>query len=483
MSLLNIFVQFSTWSLEAPLELEYQWVGEEYAASYEMRVAGSVVSLFLAFPWPIILLWPSHGCTVTFPPEGNPEKFTEMLEQKRGQMKEMIVFLLPSPPAPSATNASPHQRQRQTAVALIMLFIAAMFSAQILDVGTYRLFDDMTGLFGGGFKGELKDPEDTYAREGMWFLFLWLKPEDVKLMVTASAPLTFLLCLPFFFLNRNLSFVNLLLTSLLLVPMGLFYAFLSVTSTTWLLLLSPEKVSQMSLILRILGVVFPLIITALILALLLSYVESIAQMNATAEEAKKNKKTDVFHHWSENVMVFFTCVVVTCSFASVSINLSTHRNSTLHESENQGWVVSSAEPCYLTFALAHLALSGSVMVMAVLVLLVGNKLTGLTSFFLGVSNITASVFMLCQLYQGCGGCLREELEKSFGTISIVDLSIILGLFIGIFDTICGLEAFFKLVASLLKMILVLPLLAGLTLIALIKSIIDFAWLLHGKVIS
>jgi len=482
-ALLEFSLLFSTWSLEAPLELEYQWVGEEYAASYEMRVAGSVISMFLALPWPLFLLWPSQGCPVTFPHEGNPEKFTEMLQQKKERMKEMIVFLLPSIPAPLNTivSPSPHQRPRQTAVALIMLFITAMFFTQLLDVGR---FDDLTGIFWGGFIEELKDPEDTtYAREGM-FLFLWLKPEDVRMMVTVAAPLTFLLCLPLFFLNRQLSFVNLGLVSLLLFPMGLFYAFLSVTSTTWLLLLSPEKVSRMSLILRILGIVFPLIITALIMALLLSYVESIAQRNATAEEAKKNKKTDVFHHWKENVMVFFTCVVVTCSFASVSINLmkspSTHRNSTLHENESQGWV-SSVEPCYLTFALAHLALSGNVMVMAVLVLLVGNKLTGLTSFFLGVSNTTASVFMLCQLYQGCGGCLREELEKLFGTISIVDLSIILGLFIGIFDIICGLEAFFKLAASLLKMLLVLPLLAGLTLIALTKSIIDVARLLLRKV--
>jgi len=424
---------------------------------------------------------------VTFPPGGNPEKFTEMLQQKRGQMKEMIVFLLPSLPAPCKTIASPspHQRPRQTVVALIMLFIAAMFSAQMLDVGRYGLFDDFTGLFGGGFIDELKDPEDTYAREGMWFLCLWLKPEDVKMMGTAAALLTFHLCLPLFFLNRHLSFVNLLLTSLLLVPMGFFYAFLSVTSTTWLLLLSPEKVSQMSLILRILGTLFPLIITAFILALLLSYVESIAQRNATAEETKKKKKkTNVVHHWSENVMVFFACVVVTCSFASVSINLmkslSTQWNSTLHENENQGWV-SSSEPSYMTFALAHLALSGSFMVMAVLVLLVGKKFTGLTSFFLGVANITASVFILFQLYLGCGGCLREELEMSVGTISIVDLSIILGLFIGIFDILCGLEAFFNLVASLLKILLVLPILVALTLIALIKSIIDLGRLLHGKV--
>ena len=73
-----------------------------------------------------------------------------------------------------------------------MLLVAAMFSAQMFDVGRYGLFDDLTGLFGKGFKEELKDPEDTYAREGMWFLFLWLKPEDVKLMGVAAAPLTLL---------------------------------------------------------------------------------------------------------------------------------------------------------------------------------------------------------------------------------------------------------------------------------------------------
>ena len=96
-------------------------------------------------------------------------------------MKEIIVFLLPSLPAPSKTDLpasstlSPYQRPRQRAVAVIMLLVAAMFSAQMFDVGRYGLFDDLTGLFGKGFKEELKDPEDTYAQEGMWFLFLWLR--------------------------------------------------------------------------------------------------------------------------------------------------------------------------------------------------------------------------------------------------------------------------------------------------------------------
>ena len=399
-------------------------------------------------------------------------------------MKEIIVFLLPSLPAPSKTDLptsaapSPHQRPRQAAMGFIMLLVAAMFSAQMFDVGRYGLFDDLTGLFGKGFAEELKDPADTYAREGMWFLFLWLKPEDVKLLGVVAAPLALLLCVPLVFLNRHLSFVNLVLTSLILILMGLFYAFLSATSTTWLLLLSPDKVSQLSVILRILGVVFPLAITAFIFALQLSYVESIALRNATPEETKKKKKTGVAHHWSENLIVFLSSVVVTCSFASVAVNLmkslSIQWTSTLHENENLGWV----ETSYLTFALAHLALSASVMVMALLVLLVGKKFTGPTSFFLGLANISASVFTQVYFYRACGGCLREEVEKSFNTMFIFDLSIVLGLFIGIYGILSGLKAFFNLVASLLKMILVLPLLIVLTIIAVTKS---FAGLLHRKV--
>ena len=483
-------MQFS--KLEGPIELEYQRVEGEYAASYGMRVAGSVVSFFLALPWPLILCWPYNGCTVTFPPEGNPEKFTDMLQRKTRQVKEVIVFLLPSLPnsskseLPTSATPSPHQRPRQTAVMLIVLFIAANFSAQMMDAGRYGLFDDFAGLFSEGFKEELQDPEDTYAREGIWFFpFLWLRPNDVKLMGVAAAPLALLLCIPIFFLNRHLSFLNLVLMSLILIPMGLFYAFLSATSTTWLLFLSPNKVSQLSLILRILGSVFPLIITAFIFALQLSYVESIAQKKATVEETKKKKKkTDVGHHWSEDVFVFLSCVVVICSFVSVSFNLmnslSTQWNSTLHGNENLGWL-SSAETSYLTFALAHLALSISVMVMALLVLLVGKKFTGLTSFFLGIANITTSVFITVYFYQACAGCLREEVEKSFGTLNIFDLSLVLGLFIGIFGTLSGLKAFFKLVISLLKMLLVLPLLVGLALITFTKSIISFVRLLQRKV--
>ena len=122
--------------------------------------------------------------------------------------------------------------------------------------------------------------------------------------------------------------------------------------------------------------------------------------------------------------------------------------------------------------------SASVMLMALLVLLVGKKLTGLTSFFLGLANVITSVFTQVYFYLACGGCLREEVEKSFGTMFTFDLSIVLDLLIGIFYILSGLKAFFKLVASFLKMILVLPLLASLTVIAVTKS---FAELFHRKV--
>jgi len=165
-------------------------------------------------------------------------------------------------------------------------------------------------------------------------------------------------------------------------------------------------------------------------------------------------------------------VVVTCSFASVSFNLtkslSTQWSVTLHGFDgvkNADWVswsagwVSSVEPSYLTFAFAHRALSASVMVVALLVFIVGKKFTGLTSFFLGLANIISSVYVTAYFYLACGGCLWDKVEQSFGTI-IFDLNIVLGLFIGIFGILSGLKAFFKLVTSLLKTILVLLFLIG-----------------------
>ena len=131
-----------------------------------------------------------------------------------------------------------------------MLLVAAIFSAQMMDIGRYGVFDAVTGLFAKDLREKMKDPAGTYAREEVWFLFTWLRPEDVKLVRAAAAPITLLLCLPLYFLNRKLSFVNLGLMSLLLIPLGLFYAFLSSSSTIWLLLLAPGKVSQLSLGLR-----------------------------------------------------------------------------------------------------------------------------------------------------------------------------------------------------------------------------------------
>ena len=172
-----------------------------------------------------------------------------MLQEKKGKVKDIIIFLLPELPASSfditATSVR-QQRTRQAAVKIIMLLVAATFSAQMMDIGRYGVFDAVTGLFAKGLREKMKDPEGTYAREEV----LFLRPEDVKLMRAAAAPITLLLCLPLYFLNRKLSFVNLGLMSLLLIPMGLFYAFLSSSSTIWLLLLAPGKVSQLSLSLR-----------------------------------------------------------------------------------------------------------------------------------------------------------------------------------------------------------------------------------------
>ena len=220
-----------------------------------MRIIGSVFSVLLALPWSLLIFWPGANCpTVTFPSEGNPAKFTKMLQEKKGKVKDIIIFLLPELPAPSfditATSAVRQQRTRQAAVKIIVLLVAAIFSAQMMDIGRYGVFDAVTGLFAKDLREKLKDPEDTYAREEVWFLFTWLRPEDVKLVRVAAAPITLLLCLPLYFLNRKLSFLNLGLMSLLLIPLGLFYAFLSSSSTIWLLLLAPGKVSQLSLGLR-----------------------------------------------------------------------------------------------------------------------------------------------------------------------------------------------------------------------------------------
>ena len=226
-----------------------------YAASYEMRIVGSVFSVLLALPWSLLIFWPGANCpTVTFPSEGNPAKFTKMLQEKKGKVKDIIIFLLPEFPATSSFDITAtsvrQQRTRQAAVKIIMLLVAAIFSAQMMDIGRYGVFDAVTGLFAKGLREKMKDPEGTYAREEIWILFTWLYPEEVKLMRAAAAPITLLLCLPLYFLNRKLSFVNLGLMSLLLIPMGLFYAFLSSSSTIWLLLLAPGKVSQLSLSLR-----------------------------------------------------------------------------------------------------------------------------------------------------------------------------------------------------------------------------------------
>ena len=79
-----------------------------------------------------------------------------------------------------------------------------------------------------------------------------------------------------------------------------------------------EELSNLTL--RIIGNGLQLIITAYFFALGLAYIESFAQRNTIEDDDKEQQKRSN-RHWSENALALFTCVVATCSFLIISINL------------------------------------------------------------------------------------------------------------------------------------------------------------------
>ena len=244
--------------------------------------------------------------------------------------------------------------------------------------------------------------------------------------------------------------------------------------------------------LRIIITGLQLIITAYFFALGLAYIESFAQRNAVEDDNKELQKGSK-RHWSENALALFTCAVATCSFLLILINLmndlSTNWNSTMPGlwQDDVPWLhVNTSTPTYALFkqletsfsklALAHLALSGSLLVTSLLGFLVGKNFTGLMSFFLGVTNIAATVFMQSLFFledlQECNGCLNNIVENSFITLLLLNLTSALGSLAGIFHTASGFCAFFRLVAAFLKMLLALPLMAIFAGIALTQGVIN-----------
>ena len=247
------------------------------------------------------------------------------------------------------------------------------------------------------------------------------------------------------------------------------------------------------LILRIIVTGLQLIITAYFFALGLAYIESFAQRNVVEDDNKELQKRPK-RHWSENALALFTCTVATCSFLLISINLmnglSTKWNSTIPDNEGV-WqdggpsvhvktstdaLFDGFETSFSKLALAHLALSGSLLVTSLLGFLVGKNFTGLMSFFLGVNNIAASVFMQSLFFledlQECNGCLNNIVKNSFGNLLLLNLTSALGILAGIFHTASGCCAFFRLVAAFLKILLALPLMAIFAGIALTQRVIN-----------
>jgi len=340
-----------------------------------------------------------------------------------------------------------------------MLLVSTMFTAQLIDVGLTTT-DTTTDIL-----RRLEDPWETYDAYDPWLLLGyqvpgWLGPAETKLAVIVAAPVTLLLCLPLFFLNRRLSFASLIITSLLTKPLGFLYFILAVYTTNWMILLVPSSLSLTSLALRIVIAILPSIIAALFFALKLSYLENFA---------KRTKLQNNIRYCS-TCLALLTFLVTSGGFTMISTILMLNHTFSY-----------AAE--FHTFATAHLALSTILMVIALLVVLVGHNISGLTSLLLGSGafGLTISTIVFFNLCLEVKEYMKPLEFGIFDTELIFITNAAVGLLVGSVFMFKGGKAFVRLLACLLNAFIILTLFFGLGILAIARIVVSLGTLGFTKV--
>jgi len=427
----------------------------------DLQRAGVIFSICLSLPWPLLHLLLTNSSNNTHPSQET--KLTDLLQRKQEQVTSKIVSLLPSLQdpvsssnfkinVPTSADPLPSCYIQQTIVVTIMLLVSTMFTAQLIDVGLTTT-DTTTDIL-----RRLEDPWGTYNAYDPWLLLgyqvpAWLGPAETKLAVIVAAPVTLLLCLPLFFLNRRLSFASLVITSLLMIPLGFLYLLLAVYTTNWLIILVPSSLSLTSLALRIVIAILPSIIAALLFALKLSYLENFA--------TKTKLQTNI--RYCSTILALLTFLVTSGGFTMISTNLMLNHTFS-HAVE------------FHTFATAHLSLSTILMVIALLVVLVGHNISGLTSLLLGsgafgLTVATVVFFNLCLKVRK----FMKPLE--FGNAEVIFIiNAAVGLLVGSVFMLKGGKAFVRLLACLLNAFIILTLFFGLGILAIARIVISLGTL-------
>merc|ERR550517_610703 len=352
-----------------------------------------------------------------------------------------------------------------------MLLTATVFAAQLINAGMTSANARTANIL-----ERLEDPEGTYTSHDSWsqldFPGPWLDPAKTKLMGIITSPITFLLCLPLFLLNqRNLSF--------------------SVYETNWLVLLVPSFLSSTSLALRILVAIAPSIIAALFFALVLSHLENFASRNKWTEDEEQKKTTT---RWIESPIPFIFALLILLvtvgGFLFISIYLMMTLSSGIPDCSSRynfgceyghSYGSDQAVAAFVTFSIAHLALSTTIMVIALLVFLVGHNISRLTSCLLGCNTFGLTVATVVY-YVLCLRGFMEPLEFDIYNTEFVFMSnAVVGLLVGSIFMFKGRKASVELLAFLLNAFLILPLLLlGLAILVIARGIFSLANLTSTK---
>jgi MFS family permease len=433
------------------------------------------------------------------------------MQQNAGQEQELqaliawlaatTVSLLPTLPTFSLKDPIALARRplHYAAIALVMLLAAAMFSAQVTDVVTSPGKEDGPEMF-----PRLEEPDNTYARRRSTITYMTVG--ETKLMVLVSAPVTLLLCLALLLLTRHASALHTLLAALLALAMAAFHCFLSTVSLSWMLLLAPSSITTLSLNLRMGIALAEPLLAAVLTALALSYLGSLAQRKEGTEEPPTRCRRAA--SGLATVAALATIVLAMTALALNSDNLMTSlsghwnttesaryqsdcpegaaRNYRQYYWDDDGnrrlqttttpasWpdhcfgvsLDSRLKRAFTYFSLSQHGLSYSLLVLGLLVILAGTKLRSTILLVLGIaifgSTVATTIFYFISL-----------IDYVDANILII-CEVIAGMVVGLGLTFAGCGSFIDLLSALLKTVVATISLTGLLLLSMVGGIIALA---------
>lgn len=370
----------------------------------------------------------------------------------------LILRLLPESRklklSPDFSLKAPHTLHRRNLhlilITLTLLLTALMFFVQLTDVIKNP--------------SRLNDPDGTYTRDNISYYEPITLPTGVRLAILICSPITMLLCIPLYLFTLRPSILNLLLSSLLTIPMAIFYCYLSAITKYRMNLMNLPASSTTFLLRYSLSLTSPLL-ASLLLSLSLSYVTNIIQKKENAMKTSISQLSRACVTMMTIHEAMSSAVTVVMTGAALVFTNNAYRRLMIRIgdwSSPDGWKYSdiNLETNLQIFSMTQLVLSVILLTFYWFLLLTryNKTVSGGIWSILGLALITASISTLTLYFTNIYNNiilhhLLDDLRYLVFSYYYIGSQIILGVLLGLGCLVAG----WRFLVSLLSFLLRLPL--------------------------